>query len=81
MYGSAEQDVMGSYKHSLMENQKLFTAHTAPLRLKLLLTLAIVIVIISLTVASHQVHIITTYDVRLVLEVLFQRYCFCPAGC
>lgn len=55
MYGSAEQDVMGSYKHSFMEKQKLFTVHTDTLRLKLLLyllllslSLLLVIKIISL---------------------------------
>lgn len=34
LYGSAEQDLTGSLKHSHMEYRKLFTVHTATLRLK-----------------------------------------------
>lgn len=50
LYGSAEQDLMGSLKHSHMEYQKLFTVHTTTLRLK---TVSPAIVFITVIVAVH----------------------------
>lgn len=92
LYGSAEQDLTDSWKHSHMEYWNLFTVHTATLRL---LTVTSAIVIITISVTLHTL-IISTVDISHIIVLLkskmsgwfrrfispaFQRYCLCPTGC